>query len=63
MKEFLVAIGLVLVIEGFMFAASPDRLREALKMIEAVSDNSLKRIGIASMFTGVLLVGAIKTFF
>jgi uncharacterized protein len=63
MKDFFTAIGLVLVIEGMFFALSPARLREAMKMIEAVPDGALKRFGLGAMFTGVLLVGAIKTFF
>lgn len=62
MKDFLTAIGLVLVLEGLVLAASPFRLRDILKMLEEMPPARLRIIGLAAMFTGVLLVGLVKSF-
>ena len=63
MKDFLTAIGLVLVIEGVLFALSPTHLRDALRLIERVPDAVISRMGLFAMFTGVLLVGLVKSLF
>jgi uncharacterized protein len=63
LKDFLTAIGMVLVIEGLIFALSPRHLREALRLIEKVPDKVITRMGLIAMFTGVLFVGFIKSLF
>jgi uncharacterized protein len=62
-KDFLTAIGLVLVIEGVIFALSPTHLRDALRLIERVPDKTITTMGIGAMLTGVLLVGIVKSLF
>lgn len=63
MKDFLTAIGLVLVIEGLIFSLSPSHLRDALRLIEKIPDRVIIRLGLGAIFTGVLFVGLVKSLF
>jgi uncharacterized protein YjeT (DUF2065 family) len=59
-QELIVAIALVLVIEGITLALSPASFRRGLLMIAQMEDRILRRIGLAAMFCGALLIYLIK---
>ncbi|MEZ7984960.1 MAG: DUF2065 domain-containing protein [Pseudomonadales bacterium] len=47
---------LVLVIEGMLPFIAPHKWREMLANMLALSDSTIRRIGLASMITGVVLL-------
>jgi len=60
MSDFVVAIGLVLVIEGLLWAAFP---RAGVKLLEAAAgtpEQSLRAVGAAAVAAGVLIVWLIR---
>jgi uncharacterized protein YjeT (DUF2065 family) len=56
MWDFLVALGLVFVIEGLIFAANPAAAKKAMVHVLETPDGPLRIVGIASAVVGVLLV-------
>jgi uncharacterized protein YjeT (DUF2065 family) len=60
MSDFVVALGLVLVIEGLAFSAFPSNAKKAMAAMEQTSDNSLRVVGLASAVLGLLLVWLIR---
>lgn len=56
MDDFLVAIGLVFVIEGLIFAAFPLSAKKAVVAVLETPDSTLRVVGIASAVFGVVLV-------
>jgi uncharacterized protein YjeT (DUF2065 family) len=56
MSDFLVALGLVFVIEGLMFAAFPASAKRALASVMETPDATLRIIGIGSAILGLVLV-------
>jgi uncharacterized protein YjeT (DUF2065 family) len=56
MTDFLVAIGLVFVIEGLVFAAFPGHTKKAIAGVLDTSDMSLRVIGVGSAILGLILV-------
>jgi len=60
MSDFLVAIGLVFVIEGIVFAAFPGPVKRAMAHVTETADSALRLIGIASAIIGVALVWLIR---
>jgi hypothetical protein len=56
MSDFVVAIGLVFVIEGLVFAAFPNSAKKAVAAVMATPDLSLRIIGIGSALLGLILV-------
>ncbi|MDZ7802541.1 DUF2065 domain-containing protein [Thiohalophilus sp.] len=54
------AIALVLVIEGITPALSPTSFRRGLLMVAQMSDRVLRRIGLAAMLGGALLIYLVK---
>ena len=60
MSDFLVAIGLVLAIEGILFAAFPGPLKRAMAHVTETPDGSLRVIGIVSAIAGVVLIWLIR---
>ena len=55
-QELLVAGCLVLVIEGMLPFIAPHKWREMLANMLALSDSTIRRIGLTSMITGVVLL-------
>ncbi|MBT5292768.1 MAG: DUF2065 domain-containing protein [Cellvibrionales bacterium] len=55
-QELLVAGCLVLVIEGMLPFIAPHKWRKMLANMLALSDSTIRRIGLASMITGVILL-------
>ena len=56
MSYVLLAVGLVLVVEGLVFALAPSRLEEVLAMIVRMPSETRRLIGLAALATGVVLV-------
>jgi uncharacterized protein YjeT (DUF2065 family) len=58
--DFLIGVGILLVIEGIMFAASPTWMRRAMKSALATPDNILRAVGIGSAVLGLILIWVIR---
>jgi uncharacterized protein YjeT (DUF2065 family) len=56
MTTVLLAIGLVLVIEGLAFALAPSRIEEALRLLAALSADQRRMIGLTLVTAGVGLI-------
>ena len=56
MQELIIAIGLVLVIEGLMWAAFPHLLLEFLRVVEKTPESDLKLAGSIAMIIGVIII-------
>ncbi len=55
-STILLGIGLVLVIEGLVFALAPSRLDDLVAMMAAMSRDQRRMIGLVALALGVLLV-------
>ena len=60
MTDFVVAIGLVFVIEGLLFAAFPEMAKKALQSVIEAPDQFLQIVGISSAVVGVILIWLIR---
>lgn len=60
MSDFLVAIGLLLVIEGTLYAAFPGGLKRMMTMVQDIPDQSLRSGGVAAIALGVAVVWLIR---
>jgi len=60
MKEFVIAIGLVLFIEGLLCALFPSKIKNMSKLIEAMSASNLRTIGIVFSIIGFIIIWYIK---
>jgi uncharacterized protein YjeT (DUF2065 family) len=60
MSDFVVALGLVFVIEGLAFCAFPGPAKRAMAAVQETPDGPLRLVGIASAALGVLLVWLIR---
>lgn len=58
--DFLIGVGVLLVIEGLMFAASPTWMRKAMKSAIATPDNLLRAVGIGSAVLGLIVIWVIR---
>ncbi len=56
MSIFLVAMGLVLVLEGLVFALAPGRIEELLKMFSEIPLETRRGFGLIAIALGVGLV-------
>jgi uncharacterized protein YjeT (DUF2065 family) len=60
MLDFLAAIGLVLVIEGLVFAAFPATAKRAMAAVQESPEGSLRVVGIVSAVLGVFIVWLVR---
>tara|TARA_B100000700_G_scaffold172951_1_gene191096 strand:+ start:232 stop:417 length:186 start_codon:yes stop_codon:yes gene_type:complete len=60
MKEFIIAIGLVLFIEGLLCALFPSKIKTMSKLIETMPKKSLRIIGMAFSIVGFIIIWYIK---
>ena len=60
MNEFIIAIGLVLFIEGLVCALFPSKIKNMSKLIEAMPANSLRTIGVVFAVIGFIIIWYIK---
>ena len=61
MSDFLVALGLVFVIEGIVFAAFPEAAKRAVTAVLETPVPVLRTVGMASALLGLLLVWLART--
>ena len=55
------ALGLVLVLEGLVYAIFPKQMKAMLKSIIEYSDNTLVWIGILTALSGLFLIWLVRT--
>lgn len=60
MADFIVALGLVFVIEGLIFAVSPASSKNAMAHVMETADGPLRVVGIVSAVLGVILVWFVR---
>ena len=60
MSWILLAIGLVLVVEGLVFALAPSRLEEMLALIARMPVETRRLIGLLALTVGVGLIWAAR---
>lgn len=56
MTAFITALGLVLVIEGLLYAFVPGHLKRMMAMMQTIPDDALRTGGLVAMAAGVALV-------
>ena len=56
MADFASALGLVLVIEGLVFAAFPEQAKRAMASMLETPEASLRAVGIGSAILGLVVV-------
>ncbi|MEO0329612.1 MAG: DUF2065 domain-containing protein [Pseudomonadota bacterium] len=60
MSELIVAIGLVLVIEGLIYALFPASMRRMVEAMTQMPDTSLRTSGLIALCLGVFIVWLVK---
>ncbi len=61
MATILLAIGLVLCVEGLVFALAPSRLEDLLETLRQIPVDTRRLIGLAALAIGVTLIWIAKT--
>ncbi len=60
MQEFITALGLILVIEGGLYAAFPSAMKRAMVIIQAQPSDYLRTAGFAAAIMGIGIVWAVE---
>tara|TARA_B110000211_G_scaffold163462_1_gene184616 strand:+ start:26 stop:211 length:186 start_codon:yes stop_codon:yes gene_type:complete len=60
MKDLILALGLLLFIEGLFFAIFPTRIKNMIKVIERIPETKLRSLGVFFLILGFLIVWYIK---
>ena len=60
MKELIIAIGLLLFIEGLLYALFPSKMKNMLKIIEKLPANQLRISGLIFSIIGFIIVWYFK---
>jgi uncharacterized protein YjeT (DUF2065 family) len=55
-ETFLIAIALMLILEGMLPFLSPQTWREAFRKLTEINDNQIRFIGLTSMIIGLALL-------
>lgn len=58
MSTLLLAIGLVLVIEGLVYALAPSLLERMLEILRSLPESTVRQIGLLAVVSGLILVWA-----
>ena len=61
--DIVMALGLVLVIEGLLYALVPGHLKRMMDTIRTLSDDHIRLGGISAMALGVVVVWLARTMF
>lgn len=60
MTDFLVAIGLVLAIEGSLYALAPDAMKKMIRSVLDMPDQSIRIAGLVAAVAGVVFVWLVR---
>jgi len=60
MTELFIAIGIVFVIEGALYALFPASMKNMMKMALEQSDSALRLVGLIAAFIGLVIIYIIK---
>ena len=60
MRELVIAIGLLLFIEGMLYALFPSKMKNMLRTIEKLSINQLRMSGLLFALIGFVIVWYLK---
>ena len=63
MPALLMALGLVFVIEGLLYALVPGHLKNMMRAMENVPDETLRIGGLAALGFGVFIVWVVQSLF
>jgi len=58
--DFLIGVGVLLVIEGLLFAAIPTWMRKAMASVLRTPDNILRITGIATAVVGLIVIWVVR---
>ena len=61
MKELIIAIGLLLFIEGMLYALFPSKMKNMLKIVEKLPINQLRISGLLFALIGLVIVWYTKS--
>jgi uncharacterized protein YjeT (DUF2065 family) len=61
MIELATAFGLVLVIEGLLYASAPGKLKQIMLLLQDIPDDALRVGGLAAIGIGVAVVWLVRT--
>ena len=61
MNEFIIAIGLVLLIEGLLCALFPSKIKNMSKIIETMPLKKLRTVGLIFSVIGFIIIWYIKS--
>ena len=56
MNELIIAFGLLLFIEGLLYALFPSKMKTMLKKLQTIDDKKLKTGGLVFAFIGILII-------
>ena len=60
-QSFVMALGLVLVIEGLFYALVPGHLKRTMDVMRTLSDDQLRVGGVSAIALGVVIVWLVRT--
>ncbi len=60
LHDFLVGVGMLLMLEGLLFAASPGWMRKAMQAAMESPDNILRALGLGSAVAGLILIWLVR---
>ena len=60
MNDLIVAIGLVLVLEGMLYAVFPGALKRMMSLAQSLPDETLRRSGLVALALGVVIVWLVR---
>jgi uncharacterized protein YjeT (DUF2065 family) len=58
--DLVVALGLVAVIEGVLYAAAPSAMKRMLRQVESMPEQSMRIGGLVAMAVGVAVIWAVR---
>ncbi|MCE2522382.1 MAG: DUF2065 domain-containing protein [Rhodobacteraceae bacterium] len=62
MEEFVLALGLVAVIEGLVLVLAPRRMEDVLRSIAQISVEARRIVGLVAVAVGVFIVWVARSF-